>query len=415
MAFRMDQLLRNLSRGLDYVEMERLGSATTNHGKRIAVMISAMGRHLGWRDDQIVTAAACGLLHDNAIAESAAEFSSKKVSARELIPHCIIGEKNASSLPFPTHATDIIKYHHERMDKSGPFGINPEETPLAAQFIALADDLDLHHRPQGQSASALADLRKVIMRRKGTYYSPCAADALLHVLNESLMRSLTDDKIDAAFAQAIPAWYVEIQTTESMGIAETISRITDYKSSFTAKHSTQIANRAHWMARFYGLETQECIKVYMAASLHDIGKLVTPIAILEKPGKLTKDEFQVIKDHVYWSYMMLRDVEGLKEICRWASTHHRKLDGTGYPELPAEYLDLDFVSRLIACIDIYQAVRETRPYHPGRTHEETMAILYSMADKGEIDRQIVQDMNTEMARFPGAEGDVPPPEKATPI
>ncbi len=97
---------------------------------------------------------------------------------------------------------------------------------------------------------------------------------------------------------------------------------------------------------------------------------------------------------------MLKDVEGFGEICRWAVTHHRKLTGTGYPELPAEYLEMDFVSRMMACIDIYQAVREARPYHGARTHRETMNIMWDMSLRGEIDRQITRDLDTEMAAFP---------------
>lgn len=140
-----------------------------------------------------------------------------------------------------------------------------------------------------------------------------------------------------------------------------------------------------------------------------MGKLVTPIEILEKPGELDNEEFEIIKKHVYWSYVMLKDVEGFDEICRWAVTHHRKLNGTGYPDLPTEYLNMDIVSRMMACIDIYQAVRETRPYHSGRTHRETMSIMWDMVNRGEIDRQITLDLDHEMARFSNEGGDVPIP------
>lgn len=76
----------------------------------------------------------------------------------------------------------------------------------------------------------------------------------------------------------------------------------------------------------------------------------------------------------------------------WASNHHEKLDGSGYPEgLIAK--DLDFNSRLIACLDIYQALREERPYRKPMDHLNAMGILRSMAEVGQLDHSIVDDIN----------------------
>jgi len=70
--------------------------------------------------------------------------------------------------------------------------------------------------------------------------------------------------------------------------------------------------------------------------------------------------------------------------------------------------ELDFISRLMACTDIYQAVREERPYHPGRSHADTIPILRSMAEQGFIDKKIVEDFDKVMAKY--SNKDVPPPE-----
>ena len=115
----------------------------------------------------------------------------------------------------------------------------------------------------------------------------------------------------------------------------------------------------------------------------------------------------IIKDHVKGTDDLLNGVGGFEDIGRWASTHHEKLDGTGY-HLGRDADGLDFVDRVLACTDIYQAVSEERPYHPRRSHEDTMPILWSMADKGFIDGEIVKDFDAVMAAFSGL--DVPPPE-----
>ncbi len=409
MIFRMDQFLSSLSAGLDVVEGELLG-ATTNHGKRLGVLCAAMGRHCGWRDEDMIGVAACALLHDNALTAYRQLLAQKDHRTEGYRRHCLRGEENAAFLPFPSDVAGVIQYHHEFVDRSGPFETNANDTPLGAQWIAMVDDLDVGMKLIGPEKEDLTTIRKAISGKKGSYYTEKAVETLLAVLDEELMSALADERVDAAFAQSVPEWSVDKAASELMGIAKVVANITDSKSAFTAKHSTQIANRAYWMARYYGYDKETCATLYLAAAFHDLGKLMTPTSILEKPGKLTLDEFHIITDHVRWSYRLLKDVSGFETICRWATTHHRKLDGTGYPdELPDEFLDLDFFSRLMTCLDLYQAVRETRPYHAGRTHQDTMAILKEMAAKEEIDRQIVSDLDSEMAQFESGDGDVPAP------
>ena len=89
----------------------------------------------------------------------------------------------------------------------------------------------------------------------------------------------------------------------------------------------------------------------------------------------------------------MQGINGFEEITKWASNHHEKLDGSGYPEgLVAK--DLDFNSRLITCLDIYQALREDRPYRKSMDHNKAMEILKSMAEAGQLDHIIVDDINS---------------------
>lgn len=90
--------------------------------------------------------------------------------------------------------------------------------------------------------------------------------------------------------------------------------------------------------------------------------------------------------------MSLSKISGFKEITEWAANHHEKLNGKGYPYgLTAK--DLDFNSRLLGCLDIYQALTEERPYRSGMGHCEVMPILYNMANEGFIDKVIVADID----------------------
>jgi HD-GYP domain-containing protein (c-di-GMP phosphodiesterase class II) len=198
-----------------------------------------------------------------------------------------------------------------------------------------------------------------------------------------------------------------VQTETIFGLAGFVARIIDYKSLFTRLHSTQIANRAWFMGQHYKYDSQELAEVYLAASLHDLGKLAIPSEILEKPGKLSDEEFGIIKGHVRLTWELLGDIEGLGTICQWASNHHEKLDGSGYP-FGKKAPELDFNSRLLTCLDLYQAISEERPYHSRRSHGDTMRILYEMADTGKIDGDITKDLNIALAPYDGK--DMPPPD-----
>jgi HD-GYP domain-containing protein (c-di-GMP phosphodiesterase class II) len=410
MNIRMDKLIQTIGTALDIVEGELLG-ASTNHGKRIAVLTAAMGQYLGMEEDRFFALISCALLHDNALteyiaAEHLGQVRNDPSQGISLKLHCQLGQRNVDTLGFKTTVKDFILYHHERADGSGPYGKRNGEIPPEAELIALSDHLDVTWRLQNYSEEDLPKLRDYIEEQTGRLYTGNAATAMLAVLDQEMLRSLRDNRIDATAGEYIIPQYADIEDETNMRLADLITRIIDYKSKFTRRHSTQIAHKAWVMGGHYGYSPTVRAKLYLAAALHDIGKLATPTEILEKPGRLTEDEFRIITDHVRLTYDLLTNIEGLDEIRDWASNHHEKLDGSGYP-FGKKAEELDFNSRLMACIDIYQAVSEERPYHPQRNHRDTMEILYSMAEKGAVDQGIVRDMDEALAAWDG--GDIPAP------
>jgi HD-GYP domain-containing protein (c-di-GMP phosphodiesterase class II) len=336
-------------------------------------------------------------------------LSEREGSAPALRLHCEYGQRNAESLLFKQNIDGFVLYHHERADGVGPFGKNEGGFPLEAELIAIADMLDVTHHLQTISSDRLPHIRDQITQNTGTQFTKRAAGAMLKVLDQSMLAKLKDDSIQDTADQMIPVWFADIENVEVYRIAELTARIIDYKSVFTKRHSVQIANKAWLMSKYYGYDKSLRTQVYLAAALHDIGKLATPSDILEKPGKLTQDEFEIIKDHSRLTYELLKDIQGLEAVCEIASGHHEKLDGSGY-HFGKNADEMDFNTRLIACIDVYQAVSEPRPYHDGRSHEETMPILYSMARNGLIDEVIVRDLDKVMAEY--SNRDVPAPPDA---
>jgi len=404
----MDSLIATIATALDIVENELLG-ASTNHGKRIAVICAKMGKLLGKNPEEISALVTCALLHDNALTEYILSERAGVQQDPAMKKHCIYGQRNVDALCLEEDTKNFILYHHERADGKGPFGIRDGEGPLEAELIAIADSIDVAHHLQHLNPEKLPTIQQAIVGNTGKRYSKTAAELMLEVLDQPTLLSLKDDALQKTAATFFVPWFVEIEAEAIFGLASFISRIIDCKSVFTQQHSSQIANKAWFMSGYYKYNSADRAKLYLAAALHDIGKLATPTAILEKPGKLTDAEFSIMKDHVRMTWELLKDIEGFQDIGIWASSHHEKLDGTGYP-YGKKADELDFNSRLMACIDIYQAVSEERPYHPKRGHAETMRLLYGIANNGKVDSDIAKDIDIALA--PYDEIGLPPPTNA---
>ena len=127
----------------------------------------------------------------------------------------------------------------------------------------------------------------------------------------------------------------------------------------------------------------------IAGYLHDIGKLKIPNEVLEKPGKLTEAEFNVIKEHAYYTWLLLKDVNGFGQIADWASLHHEKLNGNGYPfHLKGEQLPLG--ARIMTVADIFSALTEDRPYRKSMEKEQVIAILREDAQRELLSQRLVE-------------------------
>jgi putative nucleotidyltransferase with HDIG domain len=138
-------------------------------------------------------------------------------------------------------------------------------------------------------------------------------------------------------------------------------------------HSRRVARHATMIARGMGLSSEEVARVRAAAAVHDVGKLRTPKAILNKPGRLTDEEFDVIKRHPVDGAVMVAALGDL-ELTRIVRHHHERLDGAGYPDrLRGEEIPVG--ARIIAVADTFDAITSARPYRDASPHQKAIDIL----------------------------------------
>jgi HD-GYP domain-containing protein (c-di-GMP phosphodiesterase class II) len=397
MKIAMDVLCCVFSKALDVIEEEQIG-ASEHHGMRVSALCAAIGKKLGYDDDAVSALATCALFHDNALTEYNISERENMMQNQNMVLHCRKGQDNVAWLPFKKDVSGFILYHHELADGTGPFRKKEGAYPFESAILAAADSIDVAYQLQNVNEKDLAALRDKINANAESFSTRKAVDLLLDILDADMLDSLRDENIFRTLDNCLPDWEIHVTEPSVAGIAGFISRVIDFKSRYTQKHTSQIANRAWLMGEYYGYTHEENSALYLAASLHDIGKITTPLAILEKPGKLEKDEFEIMKNHVRITHDWLSVVPDFELIKNWAANHHEKLDGTGY-SFGKNAEEMDFNSRLLACIDIYQAVSELRPYHDERSHADTMPILQGMADKGFVDKKIVKDIDEIMEEY----------------
>ena len=182
---------------------------------------------------------------------------------------------------------------------------------------------------------------------------------------------------------------ISVSLDDTVKLTEAISFLIDFRSPFTAMHSAGVAASAVELAKYAGMNETEQKKMRIAGNVHDLGKLKVPTAILEKNGRLTDEEFDVIKEHVFYTYQIVSKVDGCEEIAEWAGYHHEKLNGKGYPfGLTEEQIPLG--TRIMTVADIFSAITEVRPYRKGMPKEKVIEVMRENVERGEISEYLVE-------------------------
>ncbi len=163
--------------------------------------------------------------------------------------------------------------------------------------------------------------------------------------------------------------YEDLQATFQQTI-ESLARTIDKMDKYTAGHSERVARYAVRLAKWIGLSEAEIEIVEQAALMHDIGK-VGCVINLNKPGRLTKDEYEIFKRHPGYGKDILDPIRFLKPVIPGVHLHHERWDGRGYP-MGLEAQDIPLVARIISVADTYDAMTSDRSYRQALPHEVTV-------------------------------------------
>ncbi len=171
------------------------------------------------------------------------------------------------------------------------------------------------------------------------------------------------------------------------------------KDQYLLEHSINVGLLMSVFSTHLGYDKETVKELTTGALLHDIGKIRVPYHILNKPGKLTEDEWIEMKLHVVYGQAVLQNSEGISEIAKSiCGLHHERLDGTGYPMGLSED-EINIYGRMAAVVDVYDAVTASRVYHKGMSPFDAMKLLVKMTDS-HLDKTLVYNFIRCMSVYP---------------
>jgi HD-GYP domain-containing protein (c-di-GMP phosphodiesterase class II) len=168
---------------------------------------------------------------------------------------------------------------------------------------------------------------------------------------------------------------------------EALVTLVEARDYSTGRHCQQVADLVLQLARVLGLPTAEAQLIALAGRLHDVGKVAIPDAVLQKPGRLTEEEWELMRTHPAVGADVVSHIPGLRPLVPLIRAHHERWDGQGYPDhLKGEAIPLG--ARILMVVDAYVAMTVDRPYQPARAPAVALAELCRCAGS-QFDPQVV--------------------------
>lgn len=375
-------LILALSESLDLIS-----SSIVGHHVRVAFMSLKLGVKLEMEKKDIQDLIYAALLHDSGALSLKERLDSLEFDLKDPHFHSVVGYNLIKVYKPFNQISNIIRCHHVRWDEMDNFKKKNVEIPLGSQIIYLIDRVDVLMNWGRNPYSQIDYIAKQISRDRGKKFNPDIVDAFIEPGEfKTILQALDSENIKAVFYSWLEGKLLDID--ELLDIGKIFERIIDFRSRFTATHSSGVAYTACKLAKLSKMEDTQIKMMKIAGNLHDLGKLAVPKELLEKPASLSRNEFEIVKKHVYYTYIILKKIRGIGEIYEWAGLHHERLNGKGYP-FKKTASQLSFGSRIMAVSDIFTAISEDRPYRKGMEKKKALKVLEGMAKRNEIDGDIL--------------------------
>lgn len=369
----INQVLSILLRALDHIDGRLI-----DHGHRVAYIVYKMLQTEGtYREKDIMEICIIAALHDIGAFKTEEIDHMMRFESEEVFDHSIYGYLFLKHMSPLGKWARIVLYHHLNYEMHHQLDY---EHLNISDMIHLADRMDVMFQTKGRWLSPeeielQQDLRFAkttfeLFRRANERY-----DLKSNIADGGYLKELIDLEI-AQYSDEILLEFIKM-------IAYSI----DFRSETTVSHVVTTVSISMELGKLFDLEEKEMKKIQLAAYLHDIGKIATPLEILEKPGKLTDEEMKVMKEHIDITREILEN-RIHEDVIKIACRHHEKIDGSGYPlKLTGEELILS--DRIVAVADIMSALTGKRSYKESFSKEAVTEILIRQRDAEKLCSSVI--------------------------
>lgn len=401
----LHEAVHSLSDALDLVGVDHI-----HHGKRVAFMAAECAKLLGWSGGQLDDLFQASILHDSGVSKTAVHAKLAQLQWELEAEHCELGADLLGSCALLRHLAPIVRHHHTHWVDLKTLDL-PERVQLSANCIYLVDRVDVLTLQYTQTNTDILlgkdAIRQTIWDHRGDWFAPVLVDAFMAASSTEAFWFMLENNHVSGYAST---WLANTHKRpmafeELSSLMRIFSSIVDAKSAFTREHSEGVASLARCLGEILQLNEVSCDQLELAGLLHDIGKLRVPDELLEKPGPLTEVERRTMSRHSFDTNNILSTIKGMEEVTLWASQHHERLNGSGYPyHIHADHISLE--ARIVAVADVFQALAQRRPYREAMTPQGILTILQAQAQEELLDADVVACVAHNLERcwaaaFPG--------------
>lgn len=384
---RLSDLFITISRALDMGSYEILA-----HSSRVAYIVLEIAEMLDLNEKEKNKLILAALIHDIGIIDHNDKVKAKKFFEIEediAESHCKVGAKLTANFNFLPGLSNIIYYHHHNWDGNNFDRLKRKEIPFLSRIIRLADRIEARINSDYFILNQIEVIIKDIKSKSGIWFDPYLVKLFLDLSQkEAFWLNLKSEEHMRILEKWGETTQTNIKLSDLESLASTVAHLIDSISPFTSRHSSGVATIAAMITSDLGFDSQQQRAIRIAGLFHDLGKLIIPNKILEKKDNLTAAEYNIIKQHTFYTYKLLNRVQGLGSIPEWAAFHHERLDGTGYPfRVKAENINLG--SRIMALSDVFQALTEDRPYRSSFSITKALKIIDQMQENLKLDGYLV--------------------------
>ena len=364
-----------LSNALDLISPQLV-----NHHKRVSYIAFQIGSELELSNEELNELLLAGLLHDIGALSLKERLELLDFEEKASFNHAQSGYHLIKDFTPLFQAASIIRYHHLPWNEGRGITSNDKMVPLTSHILHLADRIEVLINFEENVVGQAKEILRNITSHSNTKFVPHLIEAFGELAAKEYFWLDTISPPINQIINQLGLLKVELDMKILHDLANMFCQIIDFRSPFTATHSSGVAASAETLARFCGFSKRECLTMRIAGYFHDLGKLVIPIEILDKPAKLNKNEINIIKSHTFYTYRILETINELETINTWGSFHHEKLDGSGYP-FHHNHHDLSLGSQIMAVADVFTAITEDRPYRKGMDKNSVLSTL-DLINKG---------------------------------